>query len=94
MTIDAFLVALLVFSASPAHIWAGALMLPLASGTAPACKGVLLDMVPMARKSDALSAIALVEVRFCSPRLSPPLLIEYGLLNTSSNTLTDHGHDP
>ncbi|KAJ7892647.1 hypothetical protein B0H13DRAFT_2276755 [Mycena leptocephala] len=53
MTIDAFLVALLVFSASPAHIWAGALMLPLASGTAPACKGVLLDMVPAARKSDA-----------------------------------------
>ncbi|KAJ7864186.1 hypothetical protein B0H13DRAFT_2281919 [Mycena leptocephala] len=61
MTIDAFLVALLVFSASPAHIWAGALMLPLASGTAPACKGVLLDMVPAVRKSDALSAIALVE---------------------------------
>ncbi|KAJ7846792.1 hypothetical protein B0H13DRAFT_1907599 [Mycena leptocephala] len=44
MIIDAFLVALLVFSTSPAHIWAGALILPLASGTAPACKGVLLDM--------------------------------------------------
>ncbi|KAJ7877509.1 hypothetical protein B0H13DRAFT_2347130 [Mycena leptocephala] len=29
--------------------------------TAPACKGVLLNMVPAARKSDALSAIALVE---------------------------------
>jgi hypothetical protein len=64
MIIDAFLVALLVLSTSPAHIWAGALILPLASGTAPACKGVLLDMVPAARKSDALSAIALVEVRF------------------------------
>ncbi|KAJ7153931.1 hypothetical protein C8R43DRAFT_1235320 [Mycena crocata] len=55
------LVALLVFSDRSAHMWAAALILPLASGTAPACKGVLLDMVPAARKSDALSAIALVE---------------------------------
>ncbi|KAJ7458488.1 hypothetical protein FB451DRAFT_1097610, partial [Mycena latifolia] len=61
MIVDAVLVALLVFSSSSVHIWAAALILPLASGTAPACKGVLLDMVPAARKSDALSAIALVE---------------------------------
>ncbi|KAJ7110649.1 hypothetical protein C8R44DRAFT_261967 [Mycena epipterygia] len=61
MVVDAFLVGLLVFSSTSAHIWAGALILPLASGTAPACKGVLLDMVPASRKSDALSAIALVE---------------------------------
>ncbi|KAJ6451120.1 hypothetical protein C8R47DRAFT_1329767 [Mycena vitilis] len=53
-------------SSNSGHIWAGAIVLPLASGTAPACKGVLLDMVPAARKSDALSAIALVEVRFSS----------------------------
>ncbi|KAJ7607625.1 hypothetical protein DFH06DRAFT_1249778 [Mycena polygramma] len=61
MIIDAALVALLVFSSNSGHIWAGAIILPLASGTAPACKGVLLDMVPASRKSDALSAIALVE---------------------------------
>ncbi|KAJ7183826.1 major facilitator superfamily domain-containing protein [Mycena filopes] len=61
MVIDTLLVALLVFSTTSAHIWAAALILPLASGTAPACKGVLLDMVPARRKSDALSAIALVE---------------------------------
>jgi hypothetical protein len=62
MIVDAVLVGLLVFSHSSGDIWAGALILPLASGTAPACKGVLLDMVPAAQRSDALSAIALVEV--------------------------------
>ncbi|KAJ7026359.1 hypothetical protein C8F04DRAFT_1045633 [Mycena alexandri] len=61
MVIDAGLVVLLVFSSNSGHIWTGALILPLASGTAPACKGVLLDMVPAKNKSDALSAIALVE---------------------------------
>ncbi|KAJ7441921.1 hypothetical protein B0H11DRAFT_2095176 [Mycena galericulata] len=61
MVIDAVLVGLLVFSNSSADIWAAAVILPLASGTAPACKGVLLDMVPAKHKSDALSAIALVE---------------------------------
>ncbi|KAJ6546033.1 hypothetical protein DFH09DRAFT_989914 [Mycena vulgaris] len=61
MIVDAALVGLLVFSASSADIWAAAVILPLASGTAPACKGVLLDMVPAKQKSDALSAIALVE---------------------------------
>ncbi|KAJ6467645.1 hypothetical protein C8R47DRAFT_1152300 [Mycena vitilis] len=69
MIIDAVLVALLVFSSNIGHIWAGALILPLGSATAPACKGVLFDMVPRAHKSDALSAIALVEVHFalCLP---------------------------
>ncbi|KAJ7496344.1 hypothetical protein B0H11DRAFT_859582 [Mycena galericulata] len=61
MVIDAVLVGLLVFSNSSGDIWAAAVILPLASGTAPACKGVLLDMVPAKHKSDALSAIALVE---------------------------------
>ncbi|KAJ7325779.1 hypothetical protein DFH08DRAFT_1085029 [Mycena albidolilacea] len=61
MIVDAGLVALLVFSSNSAHIWAAAIILPLASGTAPACKGVLLDMVPASQKTDALSAIALVE---------------------------------
>ncbi|KAJ7074854.1 hypothetical protein B0H15DRAFT_917440 [Mycena belliarum] len=59
--VDGMLVGLLVFSSRPSHIWAAALILPLASGTAPAAKGVLLEMVPPDRKSDALSAIALVE---------------------------------
>ncbi|KAF7334969.1 hypothetical protein MVEN_02246900 [Mycena venus] len=50
MVVDAGLVALLVFSSNSAHIWAAAIILPLVSGTAPACKGVLLDMVPATQK--------------------------------------------
>ncbi|KAJ6488905.1 hypothetical protein C8R45DRAFT_993143 [Mycena sanguinolenta] len=61
MVLDALLVVSLVLHTNPWHMWAAAIILPLVSGTAPACKGVLLDMVPAARKSDALSAIALVE---------------------------------
>jgi len=37
-------------------------ILPLASGTAPAAKGCMMEMVPPEKKADALSAIALVEV--------------------------------
>ncbi|KAJ7278385.1 hypothetical protein C8J57DRAFT_1306813 [Mycena rebaudengoi] len=61
MVVDAVLVGLLVFSSSGFDMWVGALILPLASGTAPASKGVLLDLVSPTQKSDALSAIALVE---------------------------------
>ncbi|KAJ7240135.1 hypothetical protein B0H12DRAFT_57410 [Mycena haematopus] len=61
MVLDALLVVPLVLHDNQLHIWAAAIILPLVSGTAPACKGVLLDMVPAAQKSDALSAIALVE---------------------------------
>ncbi|KAJ6576271.1 hypothetical protein B0H10DRAFT_2103178 [Mycena sp. CBHHK59/15] len=61
MIVDALLVGLLVFSSTSWQIYVAAVVLPLASGTAPACKGVLLDMVPPQHKSDALSAIALVE---------------------------------
>lgn len=36
-------------------------LLPLASGSAPAAKGVLTEMVPPNRKADALQAMTLVE---------------------------------
>lgn len=36
-------------------------MLPFASGTGSACKGVVLDFVDSGERADALSAIALVE---------------------------------
>lgn len=36
-------------------------MLPFASGTGSACKGVVLDFVDSEERADALSAIALVE---------------------------------
>lgn len=38
-----------------------AIILPLASGTAPAAKGVIMEMVDSSQKADALSGIALVE---------------------------------
>ncbi|KAJ6546050.1 hypothetical protein DFH09DRAFT_1367492 [Mycena vulgaris] len=61
MLVDVALTALVGFSSRSWHMMAAAAVLPLASGTAPACKGVLMDMVPEARKADALAAIALVE---------------------------------
>ncbi len=39
-----------------------ALIIPLASGTAPACKGVMMEMVTKAHRADALSAISLTEL--------------------------------
>lgn len=44
-------------------------MLPFASGTGSACKGVILDFVDSEERVDALSAIALVEkIGGCSLR--------------------------
>ncbi|KAJ7767026.1 hypothetical protein DFH07DRAFT_808975 [Mycena maculata] len=61
MVIDALLTALVGFSSQSWHMMAAAAILPLASGTAPACKGVLMDMVPESRRTDALAGIALIE---------------------------------
>ncbi|KAF7335770.1 hypothetical protein MVEN_02232800 [Mycena venus] len=61
MIIDVALTALVGFSSSSWHMIAAAITLPLASGTAPACKGVLMEMVPVARRADALAGISLVE---------------------------------
>ncbi|KAJ7054581.1 hypothetical protein C8F01DRAFT_1162059 [Mycena amicta] len=46
MVIDAVLTSLVAFSSRAWHINLAAVVLPLASGTAPACKGVLMDMIP------------------------------------------------
>ncbi|KAJ7458537.1 hypothetical protein FB451DRAFT_1046793 [Mycena latifolia] len=61
MLVDALLTALVACSSQSWHMLAAAAILPLASGTAPACKGVLMDMVPASRRADALAAIALVD---------------------------------
>ncbi|KAJ7441928.1 hypothetical protein B0H11DRAFT_2095206 [Mycena galericulata] len=61
MVVDALLTALVGFSSRSWHMMAAATILPLASGTAPACKGVLMDMVPPSRRADALAAISLIE---------------------------------
>lgn len=50
-------------------------ILPLASGTAPAAKGCVMEMVTPEKKGDALSAIALIEVRFLLPLFHFSLLL-------------------
>ncbi|KAF7300105.1 hypothetical protein MKEN_01333700 [Mycena kentingensis (nom. inval.)] len=74
MVVDALLTSLVAFSSRSWHINAAALVLPLASGTAPACKGVLMDMIPSppstssepdqaaaAKRADALAGISIIE---------------------------------
>nr|GAT60550.1 predicted protein [Mycena chlorophos] len=54
--VDAVLTSLVAFASKSWHINLAAVILPLASGTAPACKGVLMDMIPNAEsqaKADA-----------------------------------------
>ena len=43
------------------HMYAAACVLPFASGTGPAAKGVTMDLVEPENRADALGAIALVE---------------------------------
>ncbi|KAJ7192512.1 hypothetical protein GGX14DRAFT_480004 [Mycena pura] len=62
MVVDAVLTALVAFNSRAWHMNAAAAVLPLASGTAPACKGVLMDIVPDTRRTDALAGIALIEI--------------------------------
>jgi hypothetical protein len=69
MVADAALTALVGLSSRSWHMGAAAVILPLASGTAPACKGVLMDMVPETLRADALAGIALLEVRASFPSL-------------------------
>ncbi|WWD21424.1 hypothetical protein CI109_105909 [Kwoniella shandongensis] len=59
--VDGLLTALLTFSSHGWHLFLAAVVLPFASGTGSACKGVTLDFVPPEERADALGAIALVE---------------------------------
>lgn len=59
--VDACLTALLPFAFEGWHLFVAGGLLPLASGTAPAAKGVVLEMVPKEEESDALQGIALLE---------------------------------
>lgn len=47
MVIDALLTGLVGFNTQAWHVYAAAGILPLASGTAPACKGVILGAFPL-----------------------------------------------
>lgn len=62
-----------------------AAVIPLASGTAPAAKGCMMEMVRPEKKAEALSAIALVEVSLARTRLlSPSRLLTFTFLSVPS----------
>lgn len=59
--LDGILTAVVTLSSHPWHMYAAASVLPFASGTGPASKGVMLEFVAPEDRPDAMSAIALVE---------------------------------
>ncbi|SGY20026.1 BQ5605_C017g08440 [Microbotryum silenes-dioicae] len=61
MLVDACLTACVTSTTLGWHVYLAALILPLASGTAPAAKGVIMELVEPSQQSLALQAIALVE---------------------------------
>lgn len=61
MLLDGVLTSLVFFVSEGWHLYVAAVILPFASGTAPACKGVMLEIVSEDQKADALSAMSLIE---------------------------------
>ncbi|GAA5885883.1 hypothetical protein JCM16303_000095 [Sporobolomyces ruberrimus] len=59
--IDAVLTGCIGFAQTGWHLYLAALVIPLASGTAPASKGVVMEMVSPSEQADALQGIALIE---------------------------------
>ena len=58
---DGFLTSWVTLAGQGWHMYMAAVILPFASGTGSACKGVTLDFVGPEERADALGAIALVE---------------------------------
>ncbi|KAI0197860.1 major facilitator superfamily transporter [Astrocystis sublimbata] len=61
LLVDGIITTSSAFATQGWHIYLVGSLLPLASGSAPAAKGVLTEMVPANRKADALQAMTLVE---------------------------------
>ncbi|KAJ8126646.1 hypothetical protein O1611_g6993 [Lasiodiplodia mahajangana] len=61
LLIDGIVTTSSAFATQGWHMYLVGSLLPLASGSAPAAKGVLTEMVPSNRKADALQAMTLVE---------------------------------
>ncbi|KAI1811956.1 major facilitator superfamily transporter [Poronia punctata] len=61
LLVDGFITVSSAFATQGWHLYLVGTLLPLASGSAPASKGVLTEMVPSNRKADALQAMTLVE---------------------------------
>lgn len=62
LVVDGALTGSAAFSRRGWHIYLAAFLLPLASGSAPAAKGVMMEMCDPSQRADALSAITLVEM--------------------------------
>ncbi|KAJ7644673.1 hypothetical protein FB45DRAFT_1116340 [Roridomyces roridus] len=92
MVVDAALTSLVAFNSKSWHIMAAAAVLPLASGTAPAAKGVLLDIVPEARRADALAGISLLERRLRIPLTFRPWISTVSLFGALFAFLAEIGH--
>lgn len=67
MVVDGVLTGCVGWNSTAWEILLAAAILPLASGTAPACKGVMMELVPPEERADALSAISLIETAGCVP---------------------------
>ena len=59
--VDGILTAAVSSASAGWHMYLAAAVLPFASGTGSAVKGVVMDLVEAEEKADALSAIALIE---------------------------------
>ncbi|KAK1751022.1 major facilitator superfamily domain-containing protein [Echria macrotheca] len=61
LVFDGFLTMLAALATQKWHVFLAAFLLPFASGTAPAAKGVMTDMCAPSDRADALNALTLVE---------------------------------
>ncbi|KAJ0161130.1 hypothetical protein CTA2_6717 [Colletotrichum tanaceti] len=61
LVVDGIVTSLAAWATEGWHVYAAAFLLPFASGSAPAAKGVITDMCPPHMRQDALSAITLLE---------------------------------
>ncbi|KAK0667085.1 hypothetical protein QBC41DRAFT_366416 [Cercophora samala] len=61
LVVDGILTMCTAFATERWHIFLAAFLLPLASGSAPAAKGVMTEMCSPSQRADALNALGLVE---------------------------------
>ncbi|KAK0736536.1 major facilitator superfamily domain-containing protein [Apiosordaria backusii] len=61
LVVDGILTMCAAFAVKSWHIYLAAFLLPLASGSAPAAKGVMTEMCSPSQRADALNALGLVE---------------------------------
>ncbi|CAJ2505823.1 Uu.00g132170.m01.CDS01 [Anthostomella pinea] len=83
LLIDGVITASSAFATQGWHMYMVGFLLPLASGSAPASKGVLTEMVPASQKAEVLQAMTLVEYTATFTTL--------GLFGAIFSTLADAG---